>query len=142
MIIVSSKELKDILVNEGIGKSLFKDSNRLFDKNYALLTVERLNQYVLNAVGVINRHGVFYKNDSSDCDNFSMWIQAFVTLNWAEDNLKETETPSIAFGRAMIKGHDINIGVADTYQIVYWDYGQITDHPIHKSTTILETEFK
>lgn len=129
------KDLKKMLRKAGIGGT-FGRGIRLFDLEYADVPFNDMNSMVLFSTNGLKNLGLEWKENISDCDNWSLWIMADVSKQWAIEN-RET-SKAIPFGRANMKGHDTNIGVADG-KIYFWDYGVLKDFD---PKTIRECEFK
>jgi len=102
--------------------------------------VEAINARVTVALPGIIDEGLdpqtAYDEDDADCDNYSMWIQSDVTKQWAKE---KHGTGALAFGRALLDGHDLNIAVT-TDGIHVWNYGMyVPDFDLSK---VKEVEFK
>jgi hypothetical protein len=135
---MNAKDLKTKLRSYGIG-GFFGSGIRLFDKNYDVISFSEMDRMVSNAMGKLAKEGLDpysdYSESIADCDNWSMWIQSEVTKAWA---LKMKHGNALAFGRCLVTGHDLNIGVTES-GIKIWNYGQLTVWDLKK---IKEVEFK
>ena len=137
---MTSEELKKRLRLAGIGGFLGRGL-RIFDRIYYTNTIDWFDHRVKAAFEKLAAEGLLiedYREDGADCDNWSMWIQSEVTKQWAIERKSEASTPALAFGRALLPGHDINIAVC-TDGIAAWNYGRLHDFDLK---SITEVEFK
>lgn len=137
---MTDTELKKTLRDNGIG-GLFGRGLRVFDKEYHLPKFSDANNRVIRAVNQLAAKGLpisAYRKDGVDCDNFAMWIQSLVTIDWAIERLAFPDTPAYPLGTAIIPGHAINIAVCKD-GIKTWNYGAVHGFDLK---TIKEVEFK
>ena len=129
-----SKDLKKLLRQHRIGGT-FGRGIRLFDSDFITnMPVSTMDDMVQRAREYIDPR-VSYRKFVSDCDNYSLFYHALVSLEWASNS---NNIFPLAFGRAHQPGHDFNIGICKE-GIFVWNYGVLTDWDLSK---IDEIEFK
>ena len=115
------------------------DPIRLFDMSYCIPSFGWVNAAVENAMHNIEKRGLIPSRDyianSADCENWALWIQAEVTMEWA---LNGEKGHAVTFGFDTDKGHALNIAITDS-GIKFWNYGVYSEL---WSGEILEVEFK
>ena len=136
-----SSYLRKVIRSAGAGGFMGRGI-RLFDHEYHVPHFAWLNERIKIAMHLLAAKGfdpsAFYRDNGADCDNWAMWVQSEVTQMWAIDHRSEVEIPALAFGRAALPGHEINVGVC-VEGIKAWDYGQ----PVEiDPKTIKEIELK
>lgn len=134
---MTHKELKKLLQKAGICKWTGWNI-RLFDTKHADVTFSDMNRRVKEAKGFLVSEGFEWAEEGLDCDNFSLLYMAEVMKLWALEHKGMRSYPTYPFGRAHMKGHDTNIGVADG-KIYFWDYGELK---YFDPKTIDEVEFR
>lgn len=141
MLTVSADDLRKELRKLGIGGWMGRGL-RLFDQQYALIPYVEMDAMVVSAMNKLDNEGLIpsedYATDGGDCDNWTLWVQAEVTKSWSLKHQGLSQYPALAFGRCMVPGHDINIGITASGPYV-WNYGTVTAWNL-KSLT--EVEFK
>ena len=135
---LSPGEIEKELDKAKVGGFFRKD--RLFDERFAALDFDDLNLRVRMVMLDLASEGFSpsedYEADDADCDNWSLWIHSEVTKGWAKE---KRNAGAIAFGRALVPGHDINIGVSNQ-GVHVWNYGMHA--PDFDLSEIKEVEFK
>lgn len=139
--IMTSDQLKKHLKSHGIG-GFWKGGIRLFDTEYYLPELSKIDALVAETMKELEDKGLSpytaYAKNYADCDDFSLWFMSGVTQRWALENAGKKEFPAIAFGRALVTGHEMNIAVT-TSGIKIYNYGQKISYDLSK---IKEVGFK
>ena len=120
---MTHKDLKKILRSAGIG-GMFGTGIRLFDMEYAEVSFPDMSARVDIADAGIKEDGLIWAEDGLDCDTLTLFYMADVLRGWAKEHTGKGKFPAYPFGRAHMKGHDTNIGVADG-KVYFWDYGEL-----------------
>lgn len=131
-------DLKKLLKSYGIG-GFFGRGIRLFDEEYFLPSRNEISRLVTLSLENLAYEGLApeedYAKNGSDCDSWVLWIQSEVMKAWATENAGKTSYPSIAFGRALVPGHAVNIAVTPDGALIF-NYGQLTDWNLKEITEV------
>jgi len=119
---VTHKDLKKLLQKAGLG-GMFGRGIRLFDTEYAEVTFKDMENRVAIAKQELSLEGLVWEENLLDCDSFTIIYMAEVAKQWFLES-KGKGLGTYPFGRAHMKGHDTNIGVADG-NVYFWDYGEL-----------------
>jgi len=138
---MTSAEIKKYLKSKGAG-GFWGRGIRLFDEQYDIIHKADMDSMVSDSLEKLKSEGLDpyadYFRWIADCDNWTLWLQSEVSKAWAVKNKDNTQARPLAFGRCLVPGHDLNIGIT-TEGVTIWNYGAPYNIDLK---TIKEVEFK